>query len=158
MDDKIDWTFVKEEPLKLSNSYPSSSRSIKISPSNRSFSEYLCSRSHIISRSQPTPSPPKVLRTFSESFVGDEIDNSLDEVSQEEENSRSIERRFTVTEGYVGKEGTPIQERLGSPRSISKMFEKKVSALNKEIGRLEAENWTLRNERHETGKIISEQR
>jgi len=158
MDGKRDWTFLEENPS--TSGFAPTSRSIKVIPSNRSFSEYRRARSHNIARSWATPSLPQLIRPLDEPFIWHDRDISLDEVIQDEENSRSIDR-FILTEDYVRKEGTPSRESAlssSTSRSASKMFEKKVSDLNKEIGQLETENWTLRNNRHETVKSISELR
>jgi len=149
---------VKDDPFTSPRSFPLSSRSttIRMQPSNRSFSEYRRTR---MARSLTLPKRSRI--TQEDTFVMGDFENSFDEVIQEEENSTSIEKRFKLTEGYVG-EGVPTLEstpRSVSPsRSVSKMFENKISDLNKEIGRLEAENWTLRNERQGNVKIVAEQR
>lgn len=159
MDDKKEWTIVRGEPCTSPRSFPLASRSIRIQPLNRSFSEYRRARSQNMTGSQTIPPSSQKSRASDEPFRTGNFENLVDEDFQLE-NSTSIEKRFTLTEEYVRKEGTSICEsvRSTSPsRSVTRLFERKISDLNKEIGRLEAENWTLRNERHGTGKIIAEQ-
>jgi len=156
MDVKKEWMLVKEDACTSPRSFPLASRSIKIQPMNRSFSEYRRARSQHMSGGLPTPPSSQKSRASDELTQGN-FEKPLDKLDNQE---TSIERRFTLTEEYVRKEGTPTNEscRSISPsRSVTKMFERKISDLNKEIGRLEAENWTLRNERHETGKVVVEQ-
>jgi len=161
MDRKRDWTIVKEDRITLGNFSTPKSHSIKVTPSNRSFSEYVRSRNQNPARRPTTPTLPQLIRPLDEPFIERDRDNSLDEVIEIEESSRSIESRFILTEEYVRREDTPSKESvMSSPtsRSLSKRFERKVSELNKEIGRLEAETWKLRNERRENRKIVLELR
>jgi len=161
MGGKRDWTLVKETPSTLPISFATTRRSMKISLSNRSFSEYRRARSRNITRSQSTPLLPQISQALNAPFSNGDSKNSLVDVIMEEENKKSIGGRFALTEEYVRKEGAPTRKNEWSNSSskyVSKMFKKKVSDLNKEIVRLEAENSKLRTDRHETGKIIAEQR
>jgi len=158
MDRKRDWTLVKEDQITLGHFSTPRSHSIKVTPTNRSFSEYVRARNQNTARRPTTPTLPQLVRPLD---IERDRDNLLDEVIEMEESSRSIERRFILTEEYVSREDTPSKESvMSSPasRSLSKRFERKLSELNKEIGRLEAETWKLRKERRESGKIIRELR
>jgi len=157
MDVKKEWMLVKEDPCTSPRSFPLASRSIKIQPMNRSFSEYRRARSQYMSGSQTTPPSSQKSRASDESLPKGNFYNSVDKGVHQE---TSIEKRFTLTEEYVRKEGTPtIESARSSPssRSVTKMFERKISALNKDIGQLETENYKLRKECRGTGKIVAEQ-
>jgi len=159
MDDKKEWTIVKEEPCAAPRSLPPTSRSIKIQPLNRSFSEYRRARSLNMTGSQTTPSSTQKTRASDDLFSRGSFENLVN-ADHQQENSTSIEKRFTLTEEYVRKEGTSISDRVRSnspSRSVTRLFKRKISDLNKQIGLLEAENYTLRNERQKTGKIVAEQ-